>query len=102
MIRIKKFNEDISSNISNDKVNEIISELKSISDVLEKDLIKVNNITNDLNKFTSKTNKSNNQIDDSYVNMKTLSSKIKESISIIININKQLNNYNENGEQFLY
>lgn len=100
-MRVKKFNEVVESKLANDRVSEIISDLKSISLQMDKDLNKCSNITKELNKYTTKSKK-NNQIDDSFVSFESLCNKLKDCLSTISNITDKLNDYNENGEQYLY
>ena len=102
MKHLKKFNEVNSVNkISNDRVKEIILELNNISSKINDDINKSNVITKELNQYVT-NKKSNNQIDDSYINFEALNGKLKESLSIISNIVSKLEDYNENGEQYLY
>lgn len=101
---LHKFNEDNlpDKKISNDRVNEIIEDLDSITSVVNQNLDKCKIITKELSVYTSKSTKNNTQIDDAFVNFESLSSKLRETITLIGEINSQLNDYNKNGESNIY
>ena len=70
---ISKFNELVETKIlSNDRVDEILKDIETISEELDKDLSKVNSYIKELKEFTSESEKSNTQIDDSYLSFNLL------------------------------
>jgi phage-related protein len=99
---ISKFNELVETKIlSNDRVDEMLKDIETISSELDKDLSKVNSYIKELEGFTSKSSKSNTQIDNSYLAFKDIASKLEESIGLIVDINEKLESYKEEGEKFL-
>ena len=101
---LHKYNEDNLpvKKISNDRVTEIISDLKGISSSMNESMDKCRAITKELDGYTSKSDKNNTQIDDAFVNMQSLESKFMEALNLIVNINFKLNDYVEKGEDKIY
>lgn len=102
-MRIRKFNESgESTNISNERVDEIINELSSISSVIDEKSKIVSGLFSELESYRSKSKKSNNQIDDVSLNIDFVKVKLDESTTLIDNILGLLRDYTENGEKYLY
>jgi len=102
-MKIKKFNEaeDI-VNISNDRVDEIISDLSSLSHEIDDKAKIINGLLNELENYKTKSKNANNQIDDAYINMDSVKVKLDESTTLIDNIIGLLKDYNESGSKYLY
>lgn len=99
---ISKFNELVETKIlSNDRVDEVLKDIETISSELDKDLLKIKSYVNELEGFTSKSSKSNTQIDDAYLAFKDIISKFEESISLMVDINEKFESYKKEGEKFL-
>jgi archaellum component FlaC len=95
--------QDTTANrISNDKVDEIMGEIKEISSVMDEKLEKIEKMINTLNRFKSKSSKSNTQIDDSYLYLQEIDEKVKDTISRLDDVYNLLSDYYESGENFLY
>lgn len=90
-----------SSEISEDRVKEMMNTLKSSTSVLEDEKKKIENIMNDLESFTSDTDK-NDQIDDSYVSLKEVESLLNECVVKVGEIDSRLENYLKEGRKYLY
>lgn len=101
-MRILKFNESDDIKISNDRVNEIISELSSISSSIDEKSKDIKLILSELENYRSKSKTSNNQIDDASLSIDSLQAKLDESTSLIDDIVTLLKSYNDNGEKYLY
>jgi ABC-type transporter Mla subunit MlaD len=102
-MKIKKFNESFDSiDISGDRVNEIIEDLREIVANLEDKNKKVKSYTNELSNYKSSSKKGNDQIDDSISALEIVVKNNNESIDKIDTIINNLLNYNENGRDFLY
>jgi uncharacterized coiled-coil DUF342 family protein len=101
-MKIRRISEDLDLILSNDRTQEVIKDLKMIKKSLDKrnDIIK--STVSSLDSYTNKKSSKNTQIDDSVVLLNSLSPKIEEIKSIIDNIISNLDNYNKNGEDFLY
>lgn len=102
-MKILKFNEsDNLSELSNDKVAEIIEHVSNfISDFNDK-ISLIEELSNDINSFKSQSKNSNDQIDNTKINLDILKSKLEDLIQISDNISIDLKDYNDNGRQYLY
>lgn len=101
-MKIRRFNEAEEMNISNERVEEIINELSSMtSDINEKAKF-IATLASELENYRSKSKQTNNQIDDASLNMDSLKSKLDESTTLLDNIIDLLKDYTESGEKYLY
>ena len=64
-MRIKRFLENAQMDISSDRVEEILKELKELTAYLDDKNKSVLSLTTELNNYKNKSKKSNDQIDDS-------------------------------------
>ena len=102
-MKIKKFNEAFDTiDISNDRVNEIIEDMREIVSNLEDKNKKIKSYTNELNNYRSSSKKGNDQIDDSISAFEIIVKNNDESIDKIDTIINNLLDYNDNGRDFLY
>ena len=103
-MKIRKFNEAMEDgvDISNERVSEIITDIKSVSESIEDNHNSINELYMELSKFKSKSSKNNDQIDDSVINLELLRSKLNESVEVISKINELLESYNMDGRKYLY
>lgn len=99
---LHKFNESGDRKISNDRINQIIKTLDSLTQVINDGKSSTKEITEELSSYTSKSSKNNNQIDDAYLYFGSLNSKLADIINVINNINSKLKDYTENGESTIY
>jgi len=103
-MKIKRFNEDLedmSSNISLDRVNEISNNIKDIIDYLSEKKEFLIDIINEFDNYKTKE-KSNNQIDDAISNLQLSKSNVSDTIDNLDNVINDLKRYSDNGEEFLY
>jgi hypothetical protein len=102
-MRIKRFTEQQESvEISTDRVEEILQELKSVITQLSKSKELSTSLSNELSNFRSGSRTANNQIDDSALNLDLAASKLEEASSVIDEVIKSLEDYNEKGPRYLY
>jgi len=102
-MKIKKFNEQEEIvEISNERVDEILSELQLINDKIEDQAKSIHAIANELMNFRSKSTTANNQIDDSNLTLEELVSSLEEASTKIDTVIESLEDYKENGPRFLY
>ena len=100
---IKRFNEQEEIiEISNERVTEMIQELKRINSLLEDKSKDIHSMYNELVNFRSKSSTANNQIDDTYLNMEMIVSNLEEITSKVDTVVESLNDYIENGPKYLY
>jgi len=101
-MKIKRFNESEVSNISHERVNEIIEELKDFSDKINDKSIYIESLLNEFNNYKSQSVKGNDQIDDSIIYLQIIKKDIKNSNDKIDKIINNLNGYNEVGRENIY
>lgn len=102
-MKIKRFNESEEVNeISPERVNEIIEELKNFSDKISDKSRDIEAILNEFNNYKSQSVKSNDQIDDSIIYLQMVKKDIENSNDRINKIINNLNSYNEGGREKLY
>ena len=89
------------NDISEDKVKEILTDLKNISNTLDSESDKVTEIINTLESFKSGQDK-NDQIDDSYVSLKEIESLISECVNKIGEVDSRMEDYLKQGRKYLY
>jgi methyl-accepting chemotaxis protein len=101
-MKIKRFNESEVNEISPERVNEIIGELKDFSDNISDKSRDIESILNEFNNYKSQSVKGNDQIDDSIIYLQMIKKDIEDSNSKIDRIINNLNSYNEGGRENLY
>ena len=102
-MKIRKFNEaEEVLNISNERVDEIMGELSSISSEIDAKSKIINGLLNELENYKTKSKKANNQLDDASLNINSVKIKLDESTTLIDNIIGLLKDYNTNGSKYLY
>jgi uncharacterized coiled-coil DUF342 family protein len=102
-MNIKKFNEaEETISISNERVDEIIIDLSSITSEINSKSKTVNEILNELENYKTKSTKSNNQIDESTISLNSIGKKLDECTTLIDNVISLLKDYNQNGSKYLY
>lgn len=103
MTRIKRLAEQQDAvEISTDRVEEIISELRSAISRLAKSKDMAMSMSNELSNFRSASRTANNQIDDAAINLDLASSRLEEASTVLDEVVKSLEDYNEKGPRYLY
>jgi uncharacterized coiled-coil DUF342 family protein len=102
-MRIKKFLEQEEVvEISNERVDEIISTMQVMNSSIEDHSKKLQSIANELMNFRSKSTTANNQIDDSNLTLEEIVSNLDDIASKLDAVVTALEDYKENGPRFLY
>jgi hypothetical protein len=96
-MKIKRFNESEQRNISNERVTEMIAELKTTKSYLVDKNKLMGEYLNELNNYKSSNKKGNDQIDDSIFSFQIIRKYLTESISQLNDIIDNLDDYNEKG-----
>lgn len=103
-MKIKRFHENIEEevNISQERVGEMIEELKEVLSDLEDRSSTIDSYLNELENYQSKSIKGNDQIDDSIASFQIAKKGIDDSIDKIDNVINNLMSYNDEGRKYLY
>lgn len=101
-MRLKKFYEYESMEISPERVNEIIEELEEIASNMEEKSKYTEKLLNELNNYKSPSKTSNDQIDDSIASLQIIRKNVVDTIDKVDNIVNNLTNYIDDGRDFLY
>jgi ABC-type transporter Mla subunit MlaD len=103
-MKIKRFHENIDEevNISQERVGEMIEELKEVLSDLEDRSSTIDSYLNELENYQSKSTKGNDQIDDSISSFQIAKRGIDDSIDKIDNVINNLMSYNDEGRKYLY
>jgi len=112
-MKIKRFNEnevqgpdgtmDLVNDISTDKVEQIVKEIGGFLSSFEDSLSKLKKFEQELTKYKSKSKKSNDQIDDSVVQLQQVNKSLERDVqNKLDSVIKKLNDYVENGRNFIY
>ena len=103
-MKIRRFNEELEEevNISQDRVDEIIVELKDILALLEDRTKTIEGLTNEFNNYKSNSKKGNDQIDDSISALQIISKDLDSSIDKVDTVINNLVSYSEEGRKYLY
>ena len=103
-MKIKRFIEALedSKEISPERIDEIVSELTTITTDLDASKEKIESFANELSNYVSKSKNSNDQIDDSVINLNSVKSNFDEIVSSLDTIVNNLKDYKDKGRNFLY
>ena len=101
-MRIKRFLENAQMDISSDRVEEILKELKELTADLDDKNQSVLSLTTELNNYKNKSQKSNDQIDDSISALQIIKNDFDNSISKLDTVINNITDYNQEGRKFLY
>jgi hypothetical protein len=102
-MKIRKFNEaDDINDISSDRTNEIIEDLRKTIVFLEQKVENIDSYLNELGNFQNTEKSKNDQIDDAVSNLQLVRSALKDSITNLDNSTISLEDYNKSGRKYLY
>lgn len=101
-MKIKRFNEAEQVDISSERVNEILEELKDFASIMEDKSKYTESLLNELNNYKSESTKGNDQIDDSIAALQVIKKDIDDGKDKIDTIVNNLLDYNEGGRKYLY
>ena len=101
-MKIKRFNESEELDISQERVGEIISELRELLTDLETKSELSDSLLNEFNNYKNQSKKGNDQIDDSIAALQVLKKDLLSSIDKVDTVINNLMSYNEEGRKYLY
>ncbi len=101
-MKIKRFNESEQIDISSERVNEILEELRDFASIMEDKSKYTESILNELNNYKSESTKGNDQIDDSIAALQVIKKDIDDSKDKIDTVVNNLLDYNEGGRKYMY
>ena len=102
-MRIKRFNEATQEvDISSDRIDEILIELKETAAAIEDKNKLIESLENELDNYNSDSQKGNDQIDDSIFALQVIKKNITDSLDKIDTVVKNLQSYDDEGRKYLY
>jgi ABC-type transporter Mla subunit MlaD len=101
-MRIKKFNEKEQIDISSERVEEIVDELRKLSSKLENGYKVSDSFINEFNNYKSDSQKGNDQIDDTVFALEVVKKNLDDSLDKLDTSLKNLLSYSQEGRKYLY
>ena len=101
-MKIKRFNESEQVDISSERIEEILDNLKQLSSTLEDKGKFVDSLINELNNYKSDSQKGNDQVDDSVAALQVIKKDLDNSLDKTDTVLTNLMDYNEKGRKYLY
>jgi ABC-type transporter Mla subunit MlaD len=101
-MKIKRFNESEQVDISSERIEEILDNLKQLSSTLEDKGKFVDSLINELNNYKSNSQKGNDQVDDSVAALQVIKKDLDNSLDKTDTVISNLMNYSEAGRKYLY
>jgi uncharacterized phage infection (PIP) family protein YhgE len=101
-MKIKRFNEDEQVDISTERVNEMVEQLRDFASTMNDKSKLVESLINELNNYRSDSKKGNDQIDDSIAALQVIKKDIDDSSDKLDTVVSNLLDYNEGGRKYLY
>ena len=101
-MKIRRFNEDEQVDISSERINEVLDELKDFTSLMGEKSKYVESLLNELNNYKSDSKKGNDQIDDSIAALQVMKKDIDDCVDKIDTIINNLSDYNDSGRKYMY
>lgn len=101
-MKIRRFNEDEQVDITSERVEEVLIELKEFASNISDKSKSIESLLTELGNFRSQSKKGNDQIDDSIASLQIIKKDLDNSLDKIDNVINNMIDYNENGRKFLY
>lgn len=101
-MKIKRFTESDQVDISPERVNEIIEELKDVSSIMDDKFVYTDELLNELNNYKNQSKRGNDQIDDSISALQMMKKDIEDCKDKLDTIINNLLDYNESGRKMMY
>lgn len=101
-MKIKRFNESEQVDISSERIEEMLDNLKQLSSILDDKGKSVDSLINELNNYKSDSQKGNDQVDDSIVALQVIKKDLDNSLDKTDTVISNLMDYNEKGRKYLY
>lgn len=101
-MKIKRFNETEQIDISSERVDEILDNLKDFISLMDDKSKYVELLLNELNNYKSDSKKGNDQIDDSIAALQVMKKDIDSCVNQIDTTVNNLSDYNDSGRKYMY
>jgi ABC-type transporter Mla subunit MlaD len=101
-MKIRRFSEDNQSDISSERIEEVLSDLKDFASNISERSKSVESLLNELSNFKGQSKKGNDQIDDSIASLQIIKKDLDDCLDKLDTVASDLTNYNENGRKYLY
>jgi ABC-type transporter Mla subunit MlaD len=101
-MKIKRFNESEQVDISSERIEEMLDNLKQLSSTLDDKGKFVDSLINELNNYKSDSQKGNDQVDDSVAALQVIKKDLDNSLEKTDTVITNLMNYSEEGRKYLY
>jgi len=101
-MKIKRFNESEQVDISSERIEEMLDNLKQLSSTLDDKGKFVDSLINELNNYKSDSQKGNDQVDDSIAALQVIKKDLGNSLEKTDTVISNLMNYSEEGRKYLY
>lgn len=101
-MKIKRFNEDDQVDISSERIDEILNEMRDFASAMNDKSKSVEALLNELGNFKSQSKKGNDQIDDSIASLQVIKKDVDDCMDKIDTVINNLVDYNDNGRKFMY
>lgn len=101
-MRIKRFNESESVDISSERIDEIVKELKEMTGELDSKNKLIESLTNELTNYKNDSQKGNDQIDDSIFALQVIKKNLDDSLDKVDTVLQNLQSYDDEGRKYLY
>ena len=101
-MKIRRFNEGEQVDISSERINEVLVELKDFTSLMDEKSKYVESLLNELNNYKSKSKKGNDQIDDSIAALQVMKKDIDDCVDKIDTTINNLSDYNDSGRKYMY
>ena len=102
MKRIKRFNESEQVDVSTERVDEILVDLKELTSTLYDKKKMIDSLISELNNYKNKSDKGNDQIDDSIAALQVIMKDLENSTDKTDTVIGNLQSYNDDGRKYLY
>ena len=101
-MRIKRFNEKEQIDISSERVEEIVDELRKLSSKVENGSKAAGSFINEFNNYKSDSQKGNDQIDDTIFALEVVKKNLDDSLDKLDTSLKNLLSYSQEGRKYIY
>ena len=101
-MKIRRFNEGEQVDISSERINEVLVELKDFTSLMDEKSKYVESLLNELNNYKSESKKGNDQIDDSIAALQVMKKDIDDCVDKIDTTINNLSDYNDSGRKYMY
>ena len=102
MKRIKRFNESEQVDVSTERVDEILVDLKELTSTLDDKKKMIDSLISELNNYKNKSDKGNDQIDDSIAALQVIMKDLEDSTDKTDTVIGNLQSYSDDGRKYLY